>query len=137
MARLEGEISKSVDEYSKRPRRRFIGARAEEYRFAQYIEDWRQKVERVGTLNYPDAARGKLYGSLVMTVSILADGSVAHIDISRSSGHKVLDDAARRIVQMASPYAAFPPEIRRDTDILDVTRIWYFTQGDSLESKAR
>jgi protein TonB len=72
-----------------------------------------------------------------MTVSILADGSVAHIDISRSSGHKVLDDAARRIVQMASPYAAFPPEIRRDTDILDVTRIWYFTQGDSLESKAR
>ena len=135
MARLEGEISKSVDEYSKRPRRRFIGARAEEYRFAQYIEDWRQKVERVGTLNYPDAARGKLYGSLVMTVSILADGSVAHIDISRSSGHKVLDDAARRIVQMASPYAAFPPEIRKDTDILEITRTWYFTQGDQLSAK--
>jgi protein TonB len=137
MARLEGEINKTVDEYSKRPRKRFIGARAEEYRFAQYIEDWRQKVERVGTLNYPDAARGKLYGSLVLTVSINADGSVGRIDINRSSGHKLLDDAARRIVQMAGPYAAFPPDIRKDTDILEVTRTWYFTQGDSLETKAK
>lgn len=137
MARLEGEIGKSVDEYSKRPRKKFIGARTEEYRFAQYIEDWRQKVERIGTLNYPEAARGKLYGALVLTVSINADGSVGRVDINRSSGHKVLDEAARRIVQMASPYSAFPPDIRRDTDILEITRTWYFTQGDSLETKAK
>lgn len=136
MARLEGEINKSVDEYNKRPRKKFIGARAEEYRFAQYIEDWRQKVERVGTLNYPEAARGKLYGSLVLTVSISADGSVNNIYINRSSGHKVLDEAARRIVQMASPYSPFPPAIRRDTDILEITRTWSFTQGDALETKA-
>jgi protein TonB len=135
MARLEGEISKSVDEYNKRPRKKFLGARTEEYRFAQYIEDWRQKIERVGTLNYPAAARGKLYGSLMLTVAITADGQVARIDINRSSGHKVLDDAARRIVQMASPYAAFPPDIRRDTDILEITRTWHFTQGDHLSAK--
>jgi len=135
MARLEGEISKSVDEYSKRPRKKFVGARAEEYRFAQYIEDWRQKIERIGTLNYPEAARGKLYGSLTLTVAIRADGSVANIEINRSSGHKVLDDAARRIVQMASPYSAFPPDIRRDTDILEITRAWYFTQGDQVSAK--
>ena len=135
MARLEGEISKSVDEYNKRPRKKFLGARTEEYRFAQYIEDWRQKIERVGTLNYPAAARGKLYGSLMLTVAISADGQVARIDINRSSGHKVLDDAARRIVQMASPYAAFPPDIRRDTDILEITRTWHFTQGDHLSAK--
>jgi len=137
MARLEGEIGKSVEEYNKRPRKKFIGARAEEYRFAQYIEDWRQKVERVGTLNYPEAARGKLYGALVLTVSINADGGVGRVDINRSSGYKVLDEAARRIVQMASPYSPFPPDIRRDTDILEITRVWYFTQGDSLETKAR
>lgn len=137
MARLEGEIGKSVDEYSKRPRKKFIGARAEEYRFAQYIEDWRSKVERIGTLNYPEAARGKLYGALVLTVSINADGTIGRVDINRSSGHKVLDDAARRIVQMASPYSPFPPDIRRDTDILEITRTWYFTQGDSLETKAK
>jgi protein TonB len=135
MARLEGEISKSTDEYSKRPRKKFIGARAEEYRFAQYIENWRQKIERVGTLNYPEAARGKLYGSLLLTVTIAADGHVTRIDINRSSGHKVLDDSARRIVQMASPYSPFPPDIRRDTDVIEITRTWYFTQGDQLSAK--
>ncbi|MDP3538471.1 MAG: TonB family protein [Azonexus sp.] len=135
MARLEGEISKTTDEYSKRPRKKFIGARTEEYRFAQYIENWRQKIERVGTLNYPEAARGKLYGSLVLTVSINADGSVTRIDINRSSGHKVLDDSARRIVQMASPYSPFPPDIRRDTDVIEITRTWFFTQGDQLSAK--
>jgi protein TonB len=135
MARLEGEINKSVDEYNKRPRKKFIGARAEEYRFAQYIEDWRQKVERLGTLNYPEAARGKLYGSLVLTVSINHDGSLNRVDINRSSGYKVLDDAAQRIVQMASPYSPFPPEIRRDTDILEITRTWYFTQGNQVSAK--
>jgi protein TonB len=135
MARLEGEISKSTDEYSKRPRKKFIGARAEEYRFAQYIEDWRQKIERIGTLNYPPAARGKLYGSLLLTVSINSDGTVTRIDINRSSGYKVLDDSARRIVQMASPYAAFPPDIRRDTDVIEITRTWYYTQGDQLSAK--
>lgn len=135
MARLEGEISKTTDEYSKRPRKKFIGARTEEYRFAQYIESWRQKIERIGTLNYPEAARGKLYGSLVLTVSISADGNVTRIDINRSSGYKVLDDSARRIVQMASPYSAFPPDIRRDTDVLEITRTWYFTQGDQLSAK--
>ena len=135
MARLEGEINKSVDEYNKRPRKKFIGARTEEYRFAQYIEDWRRKVERIGTLNYPEAARGKLYGSLVLTASINHDGSLNRVDINRSSGYKVLDDAAKRIVQMASPYAPFPPDIRRDTDILEITRTWYFTQGDQVTAK--
>ena len=135
MARLEGEINKSVDEYNKRPRTRFIGARTKEYRFAQYIESWRQKVERIGTLNYPEEARGKLYGSLVLTASINHDGSLNRVDINRSSGYKVLDDAARRIVRMAAPYADFPPDIRRDTDILEITRTWYFTQGDQVSSK--
>jgi len=136
MARLEGEIAQNVDEYNKRPRKRNIGLRTDEYRFAQYVEDWRQKVERIGTLNYPDAARGKLYGSLVLTVTIRNDGSVDKIEINRSSGHRILDDAARRIVQMASPYSPFPPDIRRDTDILEITRAWSFVNGDSLQTAA-
>lgn len=135
MARLEAEIAKSVEEYNKRPRKKNIGVRADEYRFAQYVEDWRIKVERVGTLNYPEAAKGKLYGSLVLSVSILADGSVQKIEINRSSGHRILDDAARRIVQMASPYAAFPNDIRRDTDIIEITRTWTFTRSDALETR--
>jgi protein TonB len=133
---LEGEIAKELDDYNKRPRKKFIGTSAVEYRFAQYFEEWRTKVERVGTLNYPEAARGKLYGSLVLTVTIRNDGSVAGIEINRSSGHKILDDAARRIVAMAAPFAAFPPAIRHDTDVLEITRTWNFTQRDSLETRA-
>ena len=135
IARLEGQIDKAIDEYNKRPRKKFIGARAEEYRFAQYIEDWRQKIERIGTLNYPEAARGKLYGSLLLSISLRADGSVDKMEVLRSSGHLVLDEAARRIVVMASPFAPFPPEIRRDTDMIEITRTWVFTNADRLRTE--
>jgi protein TonB len=130
--RLQAQIDRQVEAYQKRPRKKFIGASAVEYRFAQYEEDWRQKVERIGTVNYPSAARGKLYGNLRMTVTLRADGNVESIELDRSSGLKVLDDAAFRIVRMASPYASFPPDIRRDTDLLVITRTWFFGRGDRL-----
>jgi protein TonB len=130
--RLQAQIDRQVEAYQKRPRKKFIGASAVEYRFAQYEEDWRQKVERIGTVNYPAAARGKLYGNLRMTVILRPDGNVESIELDRSSGLKVLDDAAFRIVRMASPYASFPPDIRRDTDLLVITRTWFFGRGDRL-----
>jgi len=134
--RLEAQIAKDMEAYQKRPKRRFIGARAEEYRFARYVEDWRLKIERVGNLNYPEAARQqKLYGSLLITVSIRADGSVEKVDINRTSGSRILDAAAVRIVEMSGPFAAFPPDIKRDTDILHITRTWTFTKADLLESR--
>lgn len=135
MVQLEAEINRNLDEYNKRPRRKFIGTRTDEYRFARYVEEWRQKVERVGTLNYPEAARGRLYGSLILSLAIKSDGSVQKIEINRSSGHKELDDAARRIVALAAPYAPFPPEIARDTDIVEITRTWSFTRGDALQAR--
>jgi protein TonB len=134
IARLEGQIARQMEEYNQRPRKKFIGARVEEYRFAQYVEDWRQKIERVGNLNYPAAAKGRLYGSLVLTVIIKANGDLERVEVNRSSGQRLLDDAARRIVQMASPYAAFPESIRRDTDLLEITRTWTFTNADRLRS---
>jgi protein TonB len=130
--RLQAQIDRQLDAYQKRPRKKFLGASAVEYRYAQYEEDWRQKVERVGTVNYPAAARGKLYGNLRMTVTLRPDGNVESIELDRSSGLKVLDDAAFRIVRMASPYAVFPPDIRRDTDLLVITRTWFFGRGDKL-----
>ena len=131
---MEAQVSRSLDEYSKRPKKTFVGARAQEYRFAQYVEDWRQKVERIGNLNYPDSARGKAYGSLRMSVSILPDGSIDRIELEQSSGQKVLDAAAERIVRMGAPYGKFPPDIRRDTDILVITRTWHFERGDRLQT---
>lgn len=135
MVRLEAQISKDVDDYNKMPRKKFIGVRAQGVVEAQYAEDWRQKIERVGNLNYPAEAKGRIYGSLVVTVEIKADGSLASVEITRPSGQKVLDDAARRIVRLASPFAAFPPELRRSTDILVITRKWTFDTEDRLQSE--
>lgn len=136
IARLEAQVSKDWDSYQKRPRRQFVGARTREYRFSRYIDDWRIKIERIGTLNYPPAARDqKIYGSLQLTVSIRPDGSVENIEINRSSGQKVLDEAALQIVRLGSPYAAFPPDIAKDTDILSITRTWIFTRSDQLATE--
>lgn len=132
IARLDAQISRQLDEYHKRPHRAFVGARAQEYRFAQYVEDWRLKVERIGNLNYPDDARGRVYGSLVLNVSIKADGNLDTVEVQRSSGYPILDRAAERIVKMASPYASFPANIKRDTDIIVITRTWTFARGDRL-----
>ena len=136
IARLEAQIDKNMSAYQERPRRKFIGSRTREYRFAQYIEDWRIKVERIGTLNYPEIARQKrIYGNLQLTVSINADGSVEEVEVNRSSGQPILDAAAQRIVKLAAPFAPLPADIRRDTDILTIVRTWSFTQSDKLESE--
>jgi len=135
MARLEGEISKSTEEYNKRPRKKFVGARTEEYGLAAYLDAWKQKIERIGTLNYPDAARGKLYGAVVIYVELNAtDGSIYNAEISRSSGHKVLDQAAMRILRMAAPFGPIPREPLAGATVLSFARTWYFTQGDALNT---
>ncbi|NOU00199.1 MAG: energy transducer TonB [Gallionella sp.] len=136
IARLEAQISKNNDYYQKLPRRKFIGARTQEFRFAQYIEDWRVKVERIGNLNYPAQARlQKAFGSLQLSVSIRADGSIEKVEINHSSGQRILDAAALRIVKLAAPYSPLPPDITKDTDILTITRTWTFTASNQLESE--
>ena len=133
IARLEAQIRRDHQAYQERPKRKFVGARASEYRFARYVDSWRLKIERVGNLNYPQEAKArKLYGSLQLTVAIKADGEVESVEINRSSGHKVLDQAAIRIVRLASPFDRFPGNIRADTDILHITRTWTFTRGDQV-----
>lgn len=138
IARLRAQIAEDHDTYQKRPKRRFVGARTTEYRFARYVEDWRLKVERIGNLNYPeDVKREKIYGNLQLTVGIRADGSLESIGINRSSGIKILDDAAIRIVRLAGKngFAPFPPDMSRDTDILHITRTWVFARSDTLISQ--
>ncbi len=134
--RLEAQIRREYQAYQERPRKQFVGARAAEYRFAAYVDNWRLKIERVGNLNYPDEARQKrLYGSLQLTVGIKPDGEVESVEVNRSSGKKVLDQAAIRIVRLAAPFDRFPDSIRKDTDILYVTRTWTFARGDQLSAE--
>jgi len=135
IARLTAELDRNSRYATKHPRRKAINAATREYRYAAYLEAWRKKVERIGNLNYPDAAkRNKLHGDLLLHVAVRADGSVAQVRVLRSSGYKILDDAAVRIVRLAAPFAPFPEEIRKEVDILDITRTWQFMSGDGLFS---
>ncbi len=128
-ARLNAEIARSVQELQKRPRRKFLNARTQEYKYAAYLDAWRAKVERIGNLNYPEEARRRqLTGSLVLDVALNPDGTVNGVSVRRSSGHKLLDDAATRIVELAAPFSPLPPQLRAEVDILHITRTWKFNE---------
>jgi len=134
IAALNSELRRKLEAQSQRPRRKFISASTREYKYAAYMEAWRIKVERVGNLNYPDEARkNRLTGSLILDVALNTDGSVNQITIRRSSGSKILDDAAVRIVELSSPFAPFPDHIRAETDILHITRTWQFLNNISFK----
>lgn len=136
LASLHAELQQKLDVKAKRPRLKFVSANTEEFKYAAYMEAWRVKVERIGNLNYPDEARKqKLSGSLLLDVALKPDGSVLEIIVRRSSGHRVLDDAAVRIVDLAGPYAPFPDEIRREIDILHVTRTWKFLSTAEFQAQ--
>jgi protein TonB len=131
--RLEAQIRREHQAYQERPKRKFVGARTTESRFALYVENWRQRVQRVGNLNYPAEAKARgIRGSLQLTVAIKADGEIESVEVNRSSGHKILDQAAIRTVRLAAPFERFPPDIRVDTDILHITRTWTFTRTDQI-----
>ena len=129
MARLAAEIERRQELMAKRPKRKFVSASTREYEYAAYLRAWVAKVERVGTLNYPDDARRRgLGGRLVMTVAVRRDGSVEEIVLNRPSGLGVLDQAASRIVRLAEPFPPLP-QTAENIDVLHITRTWDFQNG--------
>lgn len=131
IARLEAEISRQWQAYQEMPKRTFVGSRTTGAVYAEYVDEWRQRIERVGTANFPAEARARQeFGTVLVTVAIKADGSVEKIEIDRSSGSQLLDQAVRSIVQLSMPYKAFPAKVRQQTDILHITRTWSFTRSD-------
>ncbi len=136
IARIEAQIDNDMDAYQKIPKETDVSPSTREYRFARYVEDWRIKVERIGSLNFPEEAkRRQIFGSLLLNVCIKPDGSLDRVEIVRSSGHGILDDAAIRIARLAAPYAPLPKDIRKDTDILCIYRTWMFTRSNEMVSK--
>lgn len=133
--RLTAELDRKNLARSKWQRHKKLTASTREYKYASYLDAWVKKVERIGNLNYPDEARrNKLFGNLILHVALLADGSVKEINVKKSSGYKLLDDAAIRIVRLSEPFAAFPPNIRQETDIIDIIRTWQFRNNNQLSS---
>jgi protein TonB len=136
MVNLSEQLSETMQAYAERPKQIFVSARTQEFRYANYMNEWVTKVERVGNLNYPDEARrAGISGKLMMDVALNADGTVRDIRILRSSGHSMIDEAAIRIVNLAAPYAPFPPDILKDADILHITRTWEFSTSNRLQSR--
>jgi protein TonB len=134
--RLTAVMDRTSVNASRHERRKAINASTQEYLYANYLDAWRRKVEGIGNLNYPDEAKRRhLFGHLLLHVAVRADGSVESIRLVRSSGHKILDDAAIRIVRLAAPFAPFPAEIRKEVDVLDITRTWVFQRNNELSSK--
>ena len=131
IASLEVELGESMRAYSQMPRNKYITAQTKEYKYATYMESWRRKVEKIGNLNFPEEAkRRNLKGSLMLDVAINADGTIRSLKVRHSSGHKLLDDAAMRIVHLAAPFAPLSPAILKETDVLHITRTWKFLGGD-------
>ena len=133
IAKLSAELSTSMQAYARRPKHRYIAARTAETRDAAYMAAWQAKIEMIGNLNYPEEARRRnISGNLRLDVAINADGSVNNISVLRSSGHKLLDDAAIRIVRLAAPFGQMPFEMRKETDILHIIRTWQFLDKNGL-----
>ncbi|WP_295386419.1 energy transducer TonB [uncultured Thiodictyon sp.] len=133
ITRLTASLQTRANAYASRQRRRAVSASTREYRYANYLGAWARKVENIGNINYPQAAKDQhLYGNLILDVAVRADGSVEGVRIVRSSGYPLLDQAAIDIVNLAAPYSPFPPDIAAETDVLDIVRTWQFLRGGKL-----
>jgi protein TonB len=134
-ARLAHELSTQIQNHAEKTRTRYLNSSTREFVPATYMRQWINRVERIGNLNYPDQARrDKLSGTLILDVVINADGELVKTDLRQSSGHQILDDAAKRIVQLAAPYSPFPPKLRQEADVIHITRSWEFLNDSSLRT---
>ncbi|MFN3579401.1 MAG: energy transducer TonB [Pseudomonas sp.] len=135
IASLEAQLAEEQQQYANRPRvHRLNAASTMQDKGAYYKDAWRRKVERIGNQNYPAEARdNRIYGSLRLMVAINRDGTLREVQVLESSGHRVLDNAAQRIVRLAAPYAPFTGDLM-DVDVLEIIRTWRFEPGDRVSS---
>jgi protein TonB len=135
IARLAAEIERQQEEFAKRPKKKWLNARTHEATSAEYMYRWVEKVERIGNLNYPDEVRRKkLTGALMLSVGIYKNGDIESITVEESSGHRLLDDSARRIVELSGPFAPLTGSLAEETDILYIVRTWEFNSSNSVIS---
>ena len=111
-----------------------ISASTKDYEYRLYFEAWRQKVERIGALNYPESAKAGNLGAVRLTVSLNKEGNIKEIIINKTSGNKELDEAAIKIVRLGEPYAAFSPRMQKEVDLINITRTWKFTEESYLSN---
>lgn len=135
-AKLAAEIDDTVTQEANTGKIKYLNSSTKEFTPAKYMREWIDRVERIGNLNYPDQARRqKLSGTLILDVVINADGELIRTDLRQSSGHQLLDDAARRIVKLSAPFSEFPEKLRKEADVIHITRSWEFSNSSQLHSR--
>lgn len=128
-------LKQQIERENALPRKHFNAMSARKTAYAPYIDQWRQRIEQVGTEHYPAGVDGKAYGSVQATLTIRADGTIADITINRPSDKPLLNQAVRRIAQLSAPFAAFPADMARQIDQIVLTRTWHFVNG-ALETRS-
>lgn len=135
IASIEAYLGELEKEEANEPAiKRYTSIAAEKAVEADYIHRWVKKIEVIGNLNYPaEALKSKISGSLRLLVVLSDSGEVLEVQLLKSSGSRILDDAARNIVHLAAPFGVFPPELRQEADIIEIVRTWNFVaEGDGL-----
>jgi protein TonB len=135
IARLQAQIDRQIEDYSKRPRRLTYGVNAVGVKYARYVDAWADTIEQIGTDRFPIEARGKMYDSLIITVEIDRFGNVVDVLINKKSRYESLNRVIKQIVYAGAPYAPFTDEMRKEGDILQIVRTWTFT-NNSLKTKS-
>ena len=134
-ARMAAEISNIIEEQASIEKTKYLNSSTKEFTPAKYMREWINRVERVGNLNYPDQARrNKLSGTLILDVVINSEGELVKTDLRQSSGHQILDDAAKRIVKLAAPFSTFPDKLRKEADVIHITRSWEFLNNSRIQT---
>ena len=143
LARMAAEISQTIEDQNKRPRKTFITPSTQAVGYAMYYKALQKRVEDVGTLNFPQKDGKKLYGELIVYIPIFQDGTIYEKDggpkVEKSSGNKALDASALRIVRRAAPFGKFPPNMRSTDkdDLWVVITRFKFTRDQLLETELR
>jgi periplasmic protein TonB len=135
IARLQAQVDKQIEDYNKRPKKLTYGVNAKGVNYAKYVDDWANKIERIGTERYPPEARGKQYDSLVILVEIDKHGNVVDVILEKKSKFDALNKAVKQIVYAGAPYERFTKDMVKDGDILQIVRTWTFT-NEGLETEA-
>ena len=131
MTSLQAKLENEQQIYARIPKIREAQSVATKAAFdAEYKYYWEQRIEAIGNEHYPEIARkNKLFGNLEMRVQIDASGQLQSVEVLKSSGHQVLDDAAMRIVRLASPFKPFTAQMKKHTDTLDFIHTWEFQKN--------
>jgi outer membrane biosynthesis protein TonB len=123
---------------SNSPRRRtLLGRTDRDVVLVMYAEGWRQKIEMNANLEAVREAKKQPYSDPVVTVALRSDGSVEAVTFNHTSGVAELDEAVRRIVQALGPYGAFPPDLAREYDVIEIRRVWTFDSAIRLFAGGR